>query len=668
MRRSLWASRNRILAIGASLLISGSALAAAAMPAQAAALPVNTVVVANPGPQATNPIATAVVPITATESDETAPLTFSVTSSVSADPFTISQPPAVGDATVDLTGAFTAAYSGEVTVTATAAATLASSGGTDSVTFAWTAADNTITFPSPVAQATKLGTPVAGPTITATDSGGAAALPLTYSSTTLPTGLAINATSGLISGTPTAEGTYPVTVTATDQTGATGTSAFNWVITPNTLVVKATAPKTSYAGIKVSVQPTATDSAAGQNTQLTWSATGLPAGLTINAGTGLISGKPTKPSAATTTVTATDALGTKGSTKIVWHIAAPIIVSNGGTATTTAGHDVVFKLAYTDAVRGDKVTWTAAGLPAGTGFQQSSLMLYGWPAKAGTYHVTFNAKGSLGTSDQKKLTLRVKAAPDKGATGQIHFQLDGKCLQDPGNRTSNGTRVAIENCASGATERWTVASDNTIRVNGRCLNISGTAGASGKQLQLWSCNGGTRETWAQGSDGELVNPAAGLCVTDPGSSKKNGTTPTMGGCRAKSYEQWTLPAQPILTSVGGSCADDPLGKGSNGTRVDMFSCNGTPGQAWNFAPDGTIRISQYPKVCLTVSGSKIELYLCSSGNKSQKWAVVRTAAMTSELRLGGVCVGIKSLTAGNTTPLVTAKCTASDPRDLWHIA
>jgi len=73
-------------------------------------------------------------------------------------------------------------------------------------------------------------------------------------------------------------------------------------------------------------------------------------------------------------------------------------------------------------------------------------------------------------------------------------------------------------------------------------------------------------------------------------------------------------------------------------------------------------------VCLTVSGSKIELYLCSSGNKSQKWAVVRTAAMTSELRLGGVCLGIKSLTAGNTTPLVTAKCTASDPRDLWHIA
>ena len=63
--------------------------------------------------------------------------------------------------------------------------------------------------------------------ISASDSGGAA---LTYSATGLPTGLSINASSGLISGTPTAAGTYSVTVTAKDSTGASGSATFTWTI------------------------------------------------------------------------------------------------------------------------------------------------------------------------------------------------------------------------------------------------------------------------------------------------------------------------------------------------------------------------------------------------------------------------------------------------------
>ena len=45
---------------------------------------------------------------------------------------------------------------------------------------------------------------------------------LTYSATGLPAGLAINASTGLISGTPTATGTSSVAVTVKDGTGATG--------------------------------------------------------------------------------------------------------------------------------------------------------------------------------------------------------------------------------------------------------------------------------------------------------------------------------------------------------------------------------------------------------------------------------------------------------------
>lgn len=63
--------------------------------------------------------------------------------------------------------------------------------------------------------------------IHATDPGGAA---LTYSATGLPAGLSVNATSGLITGTPTTAGTSSVTVTAKNTAGATGSAAFTWTV------------------------------------------------------------------------------------------------------------------------------------------------------------------------------------------------------------------------------------------------------------------------------------------------------------------------------------------------------------------------------------------------------------------------------------------------------
>jgi cellulase/cellobiase CelA1 len=80
---------------------------------------------------------------------------------------------------------------------------------------------------NPGTQTGTVGT-AAGVQVHATDSGTGQAL--TYSATGLPAGLSINASSGLISGTPTAAGTSSVTIRVTDATGAAGTATLTWTV------------------------------------------------------------------------------------------------------------------------------------------------------------------------------------------------------------------------------------------------------------------------------------------------------------------------------------------------------------------------------------------------------------------------------------------------------
>jgi hypothetical protein len=86
---------------------------------------------------------------------------------------------------------------------------------------------NTVTVASPGNQAGTAGTAIAGLQLQASDS--SAGQTLAYSATGLPAGLSISS-SGLITGTPTTAGTYSVTATAKDSTGASGSATFTWTI------------------------------------------------------------------------------------------------------------------------------------------------------------------------------------------------------------------------------------------------------------------------------------------------------------------------------------------------------------------------------------------------------------------------------------------------------
>jgi hypothetical protein len=84
---------------------------------------------------------------------------------------------------------------------------------------------NTVTVNNPGSRTGTVGT-ATSLQMSGSDSGG---LALTYTATGLPTGLSISST-GLISGTPSAAGTFSSTVTATDSTGASGSTTFTWTI------------------------------------------------------------------------------------------------------------------------------------------------------------------------------------------------------------------------------------------------------------------------------------------------------------------------------------------------------------------------------------------------------------------------------------------------------
>jgi hypothetical protein len=92
------------------------------------------------------------------------------------------------------------------------------------------------------------------------------------------------------------------------------------VSTGNTVTVTNPGARTGTVGTATSLQISASDSASGQT--LTYSASGLPAGLSVNSSTGLISGTPTTAGASNVTVTATDTTGASGSAAFTWTISS----------------------------------------------------------------------------------------------------------------------------------------------------------------------------------------------------------------------------------------------------------------------------------------------------------------------------------------------------------
>ena len=100
-------------------------------------------------------------------------------------------------------------------------------------------------------------------------------------------GLTFSTSQVTLSGVPTTAGTYNFTLQAADSGGLTATRSFSLVIAPATLTItSATQLPDANLGAPYSYHM----AASGGVPPYTWSANGLPAGLSLDAGSGLISG------------------------------------------------------------------------------------------------------------------------------------------------------------------------------------------------------------------------------------------------------------------------------------------------------------------------------------------------------------------------------------------
>ena len=222
-------------------------------------------------------------------------------------------------------------------------------GSPSSLTAALCGSADTVTVANPGPQSATQST-ATSLQLQATSSAGTA---MTFAASNLPSGLAINPATGLITGTPTATGTWTVSASASDASSSTGTTAFVWSVTAASAAPASPAgPRTAATAPVVTVATPAAQSgrvgvarrlqiyatATGPSIALAYSARGLPAGLRINALSGLISGTPTRAARTTVTVQVSDGAGGSATRTFGWTIAGRPRVRAGSLRLPAGGH------------------------------------------------------------------------------------------------------------------------------------------------------------------------------------------------------------------------------------------------------------------------------------------------------------------------------------------
>jgi prepilin-type N-terminal cleavage/methylation domain-containing protein len=213
----------------------------------------------------------------------------------------------------------------------------------------------------------------------------------------MPPGVSVNG-SGLLSGTPTAAGDYNVVVSVTDDLDRSATVSFAWQVKP---ALTLTNPGTRNNASGTAITPVG-HTAGGGYPPYTWSQTGLPAGLSLDGSTGVVSGTPTTVGASSVTITVTDSRGATRPATFTWNIAGVLDLVDPGDQTSTAGVSVTRTLTRTGGAA--PFAFTQTGLPAGLSISATTGTISGTPTSVGTANVTVKVTDATGQQDTVAFT------------------------------------------------------------------------------------------------------------------------------------------------------------------------------------------------------------------------------------------------------------------------
>jgi len=237
---------------------------------------------------------------------------------------------------------------------------------------------------------------------------------ITYGS--LPAGLSLNASTGVISGTPTSGGTSNFSVRVTDA--QTPADSYDKSLSITVIIADLVINTTSLSGGYVNVSYSQTLSASGGVPPYTWSIISgtLPAGLSLNGSTGIISGTPTAAETKNFTVRVTDSQGTPDTADKALSITISTLPALDITTTSLPNGTVGVAYSQQIAATGgwQPYTWTldSGSLPPGLSLSSGGL-ISGTPTTQGNYNFTVKVTDSqvVPATDTQPLSIAVALTP-----------------------------------------------------------------------------------------------------------------------------------------------------------------------------------------------------------------------------------------------------------------
>jgi len=305
---------------------------------------------------------------------------------------------------------------------------------------------------------------------------------------------------------------------------------------------------------------------------------GLPEGLSFDAATGRITGKPVKAGTGETLITATGPGGVTGRGAFNWSVHHGLLRAASGACAANE---------YGDVRDGTRVVLVDPSV-FGPGCNGGAPLWW-----------TVRDDGTL--------------------------EVMGKCATVEDDATAHGSPIVISECDARPAQIWRLQDDDTLRnpASGRCLSgpVEEDAEEEHPQLVLADCTGGAAQRWrlpTHVATGLISHATADLCIEPSGD-----TGLKRWDCNRTPPQWWTAHADGRIMDRDGVCLTVRGGGRTPGTAVVRAKCDkADASQVWRRQPDGTV-LHSASGLCLNITMRGDERFTVETctGAAVQRWNI-----------------------------------------------